>query len=489
MGVFLYRPTGIYVTYANIDLSPMATLLFRSAVFFLLLLFQLPSSSAGVSSRSVKHLPGFSGPLPFELETGYVGVGEREEIQLFYYFVKSEGNPKNDPLIVWLTGGPGCSSVSGFAFENGPLNFKIEEYNGSLPQLQLNPYSWTKNCSIIFLDSPVGSGFSYGKTLQSLNSGDLTQVHHIHQFVRKWLIEHPEFTSNPFYVGGDSYSGITVPAIAYEILEGNEHILPAINLQGYILGNPVTDTNTNDNYAIPFAHSMTLISDELFESLTSSCKGEYMNIDPSNTECLRHYDTYEKTISEINIGHILFRHCPPDSAKPQGFSRRRRSLYNSNQVLEEPKPPLPTLGCPTYPYVLGSYWLNNNQVREALHIREGTIGEWIRCNLQGEYTYDITNSVPYHANLSSRGCRSLIYSGDHDFMVPTLNTLTWIKSLNYPIVKDWRPWFIKDQVGGYTRTYANGMTFATIKGGGHTADYAPEPCSVVFRRWITNNSL
>jgi len=49
----------------------------------------------------------------------YVGVGENEDVQLFYYFLPSESNPKEDPLMLWLTGGPGCSSISGILYEMG----------------------------------------------------------------------------------------------------------------------------------------------------------------------------------------------------------------------------------------------------------------------------------------------------------------------------------------------------------------------------------
>jgi len=79
-------------------------------------------------------------------------VGESNDVQLFYYFIKSESNPKSDPLILWLTGGPGCSALSGLLFEIGPItfepveygDFKPAEYNGSFPSLVLNPHTWTK---------------------------------------------------------------------------------------------------------------------------------------------------------------------------------------------------------------------------------------------------------------------------------------------------------------------------------------------------------
>lgn len=103
--------------------------LFKMIIIFVLAIFLLLQNSstnlvfATSQFNIVKYLPGFQGPLPFVLETGYVGVGETETdenvAELFYYFLESENNPKQDPLLLWLTGGPGCSAFSGLAFEIG----------------------------------------------------------------------------------------------------------------------------------------------------------------------------------------------------------------------------------------------------------------------------------------------------------------------------------------------------------------------------------
>ncbi|XP_020884038.1 serine carboxypeptidase-like 12 isoform X3 [Arabidopsis lyrata subsp. lyrata] len=363
------------------------------------------------SGSIVKFLPGFEGPLPFELETGYIGIGEKEEVQSFYYFIKSENNPKEDPLLLWLSGGPGCSSITGLLFENGPLALKSEVYNGSVPSLVSTTYSWTKTANIIFLDQPIGAGFSYSRTPLIDTPTDTGEVKNIHEFLQKWLSKHPQFSSNPFYACGDSYSGMIVPALVQEISKGNYICCtPPINLQvGYILGNPITSIE-DQNYQVPFSHGMALISDELYE---------------------------------------------------------------------------------LYPYYLLSYWINDETVRNALHVNKWSIGEWERCTHLRliPYNKDINNSIPYHMNNSISGYRSLIYSGDHDLTVPYLATQAWIKSLNYSIIHEWRPWMIKDQIAGYTRTYSNKMTFATVKGSGHTAEYKPNETFIMFQRWINGQPL
>ncbi|CAB89366.1 carboxypeptidase-like protein [Arabidopsis thaliana] len=248
------------------------------------------------ASLLVKSLPGFEGPLPFELETGYVSIGESGDVELFYYFVKSERNPENDPLMIWLTGGPGCSSICGLLFANGPLAFKGDEYNGTVPPLELTSFSWTKVANILYLEAPAGSGYSYAKTRRAFESSDTKQMHQIDQFLRSWFVKHPEFISNPFYVGGDSYSGKIVPGAVQQISLGNEKgLTPLINIQGYVLGNPVTDKNIETNYRVPFAHGMGLISDELFESLERSCGGKFFNVDPSNARCSNNLQAYDHT--------------------------------------------------------------------------------------------------------------------------------------------------------------------------------------------------
>ncbi|EXC17679.1 Serine carboxypeptidase-like 7 [Morus notabilis] len=393
---------------SSISSQSLSLEFYRLSVFFVLFLAacSLVQLAVAVDSDTIQFLPGFWGPLPFHLETGYVGVDESEDVQLFYYFVKSERNPEKDALLLWLNGGPGCSGWSGLVYEIGPLihNQKIEQYNGTMmPTLVLNPHSWTKVSSIIFIDSPVGTGFSYGRTPLASQSGDFKQVHHMVQFLRKWLINHPDYTANPIYISGDSYSGITIPILAHQISNENEAgVTPLINLQGYAVGNPVTNLKSIHKFEIQFAHAMALISDELYKSLKKNCRGRYNNIDPSNTKCLNDMRAYEKE-------------------DEHWFSL---------------------------------YWANHHSVRRALGVREGTKGKWQRCDFDVPYHKDVDNTVPYHFNLSSKGYRSLIYSGDHDLTIPFTETQAWIRSLNFPIVDDWRPWIVDAQVGGLV-TYHN----------------------------------
>ncbi|CAN6838822.1 unnamed protein product [Brassica oleracea var. botrytis] len=492
---------------------------------YFLVLFPLSILILVDASLHVKYLPGLEGPLPFELETGYVSVGESGDVELFYYFVKSERNPDKDPLMIWLTGGPGCSSICGLLFANGPLAFKGDE-------LVTNFIMLSSVANILYLESPAGSGYSYAKTRRAAETSDTKQIHQIDQFLRSWFVDHPEFISNSFYVGGDSYSGKIVPGVVQQISLGNEKgLAPLINIQqGYVLGNPAVRTNLEPNHRVSFAHRMGLISDELHESLERNCGGKFFNVDPSNAKCSNGLLAYHRCISEIYIEQILLPNCKVDyvlsdisQTLPNIRTSRRRELkeFSRNDSSSLPPP-----SCFTYRYFLSAFWANDENVRRALGVKKG-FGKWSRCNTQNiPYTYDIHNAIPYHVNNSRKGFRALIYRqdytlffsffcfdsqilvkcysfGDHDMMIPFSSTEAWIKSLNYSIVDDWRPWMMSsNQVAGYTRTYANKMTFATIKarsskpfpsffsrGGGHTAEYNPDQCSLMFKRWIDGESL
>ncbi|TMW81785.1 hypothetical protein EJD97_007876, partial [Solanum chilense] len=154
-------------------------------LFFLITLFVQYVQSVPQNSSIVEYLPGFDGPLPFYLETGYIGVAKSEEVQLFYYFVKSESDPKKDPILLWVAGGPGCSSFTGLVYEVGPLAFGQKAYNGSLPFLVSRPYSWTRFASIIFLDEPLNTGFSYATTSTGHNYTDLQACGQVYEFLQK----------------------------------------------------------------------------------------------------------------------------------------------------------------------------------------------------------------------------------------------------------------------------------------------------------------
>nr|XP_043624835.1 serine carboxypeptidase-like 10 [Erigeron canadensis]XP_043624836.1 serine carboxypeptidase-like 10 [Erigeron canadensis] len=453
----------------------------------------------------VKTLPGLDGDLPFTLETGYIGVGESDDEQLFYYFIESEGNPKDDPLMIWLTGGPGCSSLSGLMFEIGPftINYAISTLEN--PILEVVPYSWTKVANIIFLDQPAGSGFSYAKTPETYITNDTLSSKLAYSFLRKWLVDHPKFLSNPLYVGGTSYSGKIVPQIVQAIYDGNEiGEEPLLNIKGYTLGNPFTDTSGDYNTKLPFAHDMALLSDAIYKSAKENCGGEYLNVDPDNSLCIHALQTVDKCLERINTAQILEPLCDTSNNLKSDLSRRDlrgldKTSLDTWSILQVQKH-----WCQDDKDEYTAAWANRKDVREALHIHEEFYNiKWVRCNESlthdffketPSYAHNVRSVVDYHRHFTDKKCRALVFSGDHDMIVPHLGTLNWIQSLNLPVVDDWRAWFVDEQVAGYTMKYVNGtdysLIFATVKGGGHTAaEFKPKECLNMFTRWLANDTL
>ncbi|XP_058069749.1 serine carboxypeptidase-like 2 isoform X8 [Magnolia sinica] len=439
-----------------------------------------------VSQSTVRYLPGFSGPLPFRLETGYVGVGDLEENQLFYYFVESEKSPKEDPLVLWLIGGPGCSGWSALVYEIGPLSFENVPYNGTPPTLKLRQHSWTKISNIIFVDSPVWTGFSYSSGSKDYSGGDIKSSKEVHQFLRKAMLS---------IRCADSHSPLEPKidlkhkqATPFERARMGHPLLVVCEARRFLFAIQSIHKILLAKIKVLFKNNATLkLMWTTLESTKKSCRGHYTK--PSNFKCTMDLEAVNKCIAGIYTDHILEPKCPLASPKPKDTVGHGRSLKENSRELLLPDP-LPTFGCREYWQLLSYYWADDASVRKALHIREGTIGEWLRCNRKLAYVYDVNSSVKYHLNLTTRGYRALIYSGDHDLGTSFVGTETWIRSLNFSIVDDWQPWAVDGQVAGYTRTYSNDFTFATVKGAGHMApEYKPKECFAMFQRWISHNPL
>ena len=117
----------------------------------------------------------------------------------FYWMFESRSKPKTDPFILWLTGGPGCSGMLALLNENGPCTVTAD----SMPNTVNNPFSWTNNATVLWIDQPTGVGFSYGA------SGDYDHDEKgvrddVYNFLVDFFAAHPEYADLPFYVFGES---------------------------------------------------------------------------------------------------------------------------------------------------------------------------------------------------------------------------------------------------------------------------------------------
>ncbi|XP_061350302.1 serine carboxypeptidase-like 20 [Gastrolobium bilobum] len=465
----------------------------------------------------ITNVPGFNGTLPSRHYAGYVTVDESHGRDLYYYFVVSEGKPSKDPVVLWLNGGPGCSSFDGFVYEHGPFNFEKPKTKGTLPRLQLNPYSWSKVSNIIYLDSPAGVGFSYSKNESDYTTGDVKTASDTHAFLLKWFELYPEFLPNPLFISGESYAGVYVPTLADEIVKGIEaNTTPKLNFKGYMVGNAVTDEEFDGNAIVPFAYGMGLISDELFGEITKQCSGKFY--DPVNAKCKEMLSKFDGDVGGVNIYDIL-EPCYHDEETEKNKSSYHKLPISFRQLGKTDRPmpvrkrmfgrawplraPVKDGIVPTWPQLsndpsvpctddeVATLWLNNPEVRRAIHtVEKNVVSDWQLCTDQIEYNHDTGSMIKYHEKLTSKGYRALIYSGDHDMCVPFTGSRAWTSSLGYKIVDEWRPWSINDQVAGYIQGYEKNLTFLTIKGAGHTVpEYKPQEALYFYQRFMAGLPL
>ncbi|KAH7430547.1 hypothetical protein KP509_08G003500 [Ceratopteris richardii] len=408
------------------------------------------------SEALVESLPGFDGTFPSKHYAGYITVDEEYGRNLYYYFVTSSNDPTADPLVLWMNGGPGCSSFDGFIYEHGPFHFEVNKTYGGLPGLKINHNSWTKVASIIYLESPVGVGFSYSNITIDYTIGDLKTARDVHTFILKWYEQYPEFQSNSLYVAGESYAGVYVPTAVEEIVMGIQNgVEPLVNLKGYLIGNGVTDEAFDGDALVPFVHGMGLISNQLYEETVSSCNGSYSN--PTDSACIAKLDKIDEEIDVLNIYDIL-EPCYHDMSLqavmdidnlPKSFRRlgdtkrtlpTRRRMFGRAWPLRSPVraglvPSWPSLGLtvPCLDFEIANRWLNHPAVREAIHAQPvSAIGIWTVCK-DLSYYHDAGSMLPYHKKLLESGYRVLIYR----WLVAPMDHIT-LFGKEWPFFQSWR---------------------------------------------------
>ena len=236
----------------------------------------LAVAQAGPAEHLIKNLPGLNFPVNFKMYSGYIQVNETHNKNLFYWFVESQRDPANDPVVLWLQGGPGGSSLYALFVEHGP--FRVDTDGETLYAFN---QSWNKYANVLYVESPVHVGFSYSDTQKDVISTDQIVASENYVFIRKWLELFPEFRSNEFYLSGESYAGHYVPTLAREIVKRD--VNKQINMRGFLVGSPYTNGDcymqTAEKKAdvwpfLTFLYSHGLVSQQAYEGAYKACGWE-----------------------------------------------------------------------------------------------------------------------------------------------------------------------------------------------------------------------
>ncbi|MFS7900229.1 putative carboxypeptidase D [Helianthus anomalus] len=188
----------------------------------------------------VSSLPGQSFNVDFAHYVGYVTVNEESGRALFYWLTQATEDPASKPIVLWLNGGPGCSSIAfGMAEEVGPVHV-----NKDGKSVYLNPYSWNTAEDAL-------------------------------QFLLNWLERFPKYKGRDFYLTGESYAGHSVPQLSQAVVRHNKaNTGSPINIKGYMVWNALTDDYSDHVGLFQFMWAAGLILDQTYKKANELCDEE-----------------------------------------------------------------------------------------------------------------------------------------------------------------------------------------------------------------------
>ncbi|MCJ1390106.1 hypothetical protein MMC18_002964 [Xylographa bjoerkii] len=407
-----------------------------------------------IARYAVTGLPDVTYSIPSSW-AGLIGIPGTQDDALYFWLFEAEKQAQRDRLIIWLNGGPGCSSLAGLTGENGPLAFYG---NSTVPAPNL--YSWTKLANVLYIDQPVGTGFSTGST-QATNNAQV--IEEFYAWLTAFYAQFPLLAAMDTYLMGESYAGIYIPYFAQAIMENSRNLpinLRAISLGDPFFGNPAVMIDVPMAQYLNEQNQILDIPDDIisvFDTTSSACGFDYIL---GNMTYPPHGTIVVPGDPEGNSYDKVKRQASPSSPSSPS-SASCSALYSPTtpaEVLDSITGPclgpcatgttafdylgtiLPCFDiydiastCATNPNAIpGANYLNQPAVRAAIHAPDKDI---VDCNVTVQETLAAEMVTPpafaIIPSLLEQNITVHIYSGDYDIILPHIGTELVIQNMTW----------------------------------------------------------
>jgi len=342
--------------------------------------------------------------------SGYFTFGEKKK-QYFFWMFESRSNPKQDPMVMWLTGGPGCSSMTGLLFENGPC-----KVNADGESTTLNPYSWNERANVMWVDQPPGTGFSKG----AWDHNEDGVAEDMYQFLQAFFQAMPQYNKR-FYVTGESYAGHYIPAVTHRIFEGNLKLAEGnvrIDLKGMAIGNGLTDPSEQYKW---YPDMMCKGGGHAPPAINSSVTCATLHA--AVPACEASLAGCNSKVPGVNTAACLAAYEVCNLAFQIPYQATGLNPYDMRIKCE--KKPL------CYDMSNDVKFLNDQAVQKQL----GVNMRFQSCNLILNKAFTVDFMRNYHQLIPpmlAAGIEVLVYAGDQDFICNWLGNEKWTLALEWP---------------------------------------------------------
>jgi hypothetical protein len=486
-------------------------------VIILLALFAvLATANAAYDADEILSLPGWDGSLPSKQYSGYLDASSGSKMH--YWLVESENDPATSPTVLWFNGGPGCSSLDGFIYEHGPFVVSSDAQT-----LTLREYRWNLLVNMLYIEAPVGVGFSYSETGDYKCDDDRTALEN-YEAVQSFFEKFPEFKTNKFFITGESYAGVYVPTLAEAIVNGQkEGSYTGARLTGIAAGNGCSGTEVGicgngpqgTYYEWQYLLQTAFIATSLKNSVNSECDWEAAaanKADALSAKCVQLLNQASAEISNVNL-YDIYGDCVSDDGCSGSDSKQgsfettgkipARFNYEVADLAEAGATRRLARIIPHGPEACidskaASAYLNQPAVMKAIHVRDPGFC-WGVCNSAPGWSYQSTRTnLPANTYpLLVSQLQVVIFNGDWDACVPYTDGEGWTGGMGLPVSSSWHPWTYTsiagnaNQVAGYATAYdvsalgSGSFEFVTVKGGRHEVpESAPAQAFELLTRLI-----